>query len=146
MSYKRTEEHIRRISALNKGKKLSVETRKKISLNSARKGKPAWNRGIKFSEETRKKMSEFRLGRFIGEKNPMWKGGLSKRDIHSLNNPQYKSWRNSIFKRDGWKCSRPEDPPPADSVKRTRLEAIELFEVDSRAHPPFLYWRFFDYE
>ena len=51
------------ISKVNKGKKMSEETKKKIA--EAHKGKPSGNKGKHFSEETKKKMSE----EHKGEKN-----------------------------------------------------------------------------
>lgn len=33
-----------------------------------------------------------------------WKGGISNRDIHSLNNPKYRGWRMEVFARDNFKC------------------------------------------
>ena len=50
-----------RIRRSHLGKKLSIETRLKISL--ARKGKPGANKGKKFSAEIRKKLSLAHLGR-----------------------------------------------------------------------------------
>ena len=32
------------------------------------------------------------------------KGGISNRDIHSLNNPRYRNWRMEVFARDNFKC------------------------------------------
>ena len=52
--YKRTEEHKKKLSEVNKGKKLSDKTRKKISLTL---------KGIKFSEEWKKNISKARLER-----------------------------------------------------------------------------------
>ncbi len=70
----RTEEHIQKIiernksqkqrdicSLKNKGKKLSDETRKKISLS--RTGKSSWNKGVKMSEETKLKLSLSKVGK-----------------------------------------------------------------------------------
>lgn len=50
-----------------KGKKLSEETRRRMS--EARKGKPSPNKGNKFSLEVRRMMSETRKGKSSGEKN-----------------------------------------------------------------------------
>lgn len=49
------------ISKANKGKKLSEETKKKLS--EANKGKQAWNKGKTFSEETKRRISEAHLGK-----------------------------------------------------------------------------------
>ena len=64
------------------GKHLSLKTRKKMS--SVRKGK-------KVSEETRRKLSENHAD-LSGEKHPMWKGGRKKSSmgyilIHKSNHP-----------------------------------------------------------
>ncbi len=41
----------------------------------------------------------------IGNKHWNWQGGKSNnRDIHSLNNREYRDWRQSVFKRDGFTC------------------------------------------
>ena len=55
------------ISKANKGKKMSEESKKKMS--EAKKGKPGPNKGKKFSTETRKKMSEAKKG-----ENSQWYG------------------------------------------------------------------------
>jgi hypothetical protein len=59
----------------NFGGSLSKEHRKKLS--ESLKGKPAWNKGISPSPETRQKQSKSMSGKFIGSKNPNWKGGIS---------------------------------------------------------------------
>lgn len=78
--YIRTEESIYNMSQAHKGKKLSDETKLKMSLarkgenhpmygkhhskesikkiSESKKGQVSWNKGIPFSEETRQKMSE----------------------------------------------------------------------------------------
>jgi len=81
-----------------------------------KKGQTAWNKGKAFSEESRKKMSISQKGkkltelakekiskRMKGEKNHNWKGGISQ-NKHSVKEPRYKKWRNSIFQRDNWTC------------------------------------------
>lgn len=91
--YKRTTEHNKKISELQKGRKLSEETKKKISLSlkgkpkpkrteehiknlsSSLKGRESPNKGKIFSKEYRKKLSLARIGRFKEENSPRWKGG-----------------------------------------------------------------------
>ena len=58
---------LKRTEAL-KGRKLSEETKRKIS--ESHKGKPAWNKGLKASDETRRKMSESHKGK------PVWNRGI----------------------------------------------------------------------
>ena len=60
---------LKRTEAL-KGRKLSEETKRKIS--ESHKGKPAWNRGLKniYSDESRRKMSESHKGK------PVWNRGI----------------------------------------------------------------------
>ncbi len=65
--------------AWNKGIPRTEEVKSKISRIN--KGMVAWNKGLKgvqqHSEETKKKMA----GRWTGERNPRWKGGISIREI-----------------------------------------------------------------
>lgn len=65
---KETDERVLKYSLSNKGKKLSEETKRKISLNNARKGKPAWNKGKKLPEMS-------------GEKHPMYGKKHSKKSL-----------------------------------------------------------------
>lgn len=39
----------------------------------------------------------------LGKNHHNWKGGVS-RDIHSTREPRYRLWRESVFKRDNFKC------------------------------------------
>ena len=54
------------------GKKVSIET--KIKMSQSRKGRPSWKKGLKgiYSEETRKRWSKQRKGK------PTWNKGLTK--------------------------------------------------------------------
>jgi len=54
-----TKEHIERTAAGNRGKKRTIESRKKMSI--ARIGKIPWNKGISCSQETKRKISETKL-------------------------------------------------------------------------------------
>jgi group I intron endonuclease len=61
-----TDESKRKLSEINKGKKMPEET-KRILLES-HIGKPAWNRGVPHSEETRIKMSNSHKGIVVPNK------------------------------------------------------------------------------
>lgn len=81
-----------------KGKKLSIETRLKMSLS--RQGRETWNKGIPLSPKHRQSVS----ASLRGEKHWNWKGGVSSENKAARQYFEYKQWRESIFKRDGFKC------------------------------------------
>lgn len=88
----------------NKGKKMSEEQKKKLSL--AHLGKSAWNKGIKgvYNRSEQGKIS-FRE-KMSGPNNPKWvieRGRLIKGD-RILNDPLQQWWSRSIKNRDNWKC------------------------------------------
>jgi hypothetical protein len=56
--------------------------------------------------EVRKKLSEKHKGRFIGEKNFNWKGGISSDRDKLRNTFEYHEWRRSVFKRDNYICQK----------------------------------------
>jgi len=110
---KLSQEHKDKIGLGNKGKKYSQETRDKMSENHV------GNKGIKHSQEAKDKMSNVRKGiKFSqehkdkislatsGDKNPMWKGGISCE-------PYCSAWTDKEYKadlkeRDNNKCQNPD--------------------------------------
>lgn len=40
----------------------------------------------------------------VGEKNPRWKGGISKEGKSFYSSPEWKALRVKVFERDGYKC------------------------------------------
>lgn len=58
-----------KISEKNKGRTFSEDTKRKISESK---------KGIPHNNEAKQKMSRVKKGRFTGEENPNWKGGLVK--------------------------------------------------------------------
>jgi hypothetical protein len=68
------------------GRKLSIETRKKIS--NSHKGKVGWWRGK------------------YGKNHPNWKGGILKNNLKEYIRKtfQYRQWRSDVFHRDNFIC------------------------------------------
>jgi len=74
------------------------------NMSECHLGQKAYNKGKKMTLEQRKKLSQSRMGKYKGKDNPNWKNGLSKLS----NNPKrqvigYNEWRINVKKRDG-KC------------------------------------------
>lgn len=91
-----------------RGKKLSEETKLKISISmkgkkqslSHIKNLTATKIGRKHSEEMKRKISDA----LRGEKSPSWKGGVTPLPSLVRTNHKYLSWRTSIFHRDRYTC------------------------------------------
>lgn len=95
--YVRTEENRKNIGNAHRGKKRSLEVRKKLS--EIRKGKPSGMLGKIQSESAKEKMSKARKG----EKHWNWKGGVSndKQHLKEL----YKNWTKNNYEKKLW-CNR----------------------------------------
>jgi len=83
-----SESHKKKPTSYWLGKTMSAEHKKKLS--EGQKGRTAWNKGLK--------------GWNAGEKNPMWKGGISPMNSRLRNTLEYKAWRKSVFERDNYTC------------------------------------------
>lgn len=100
----------------------SIETRKKIgkALLGNKNGL-----GYKFTDEQRKDVSIRNMGKkqalgykqtleqrirhsevHSGEKHWNWKGGITKERFRIRNSLEYRLWRESVFKRDDWRCQK----------------------------------------
>ena len=77
----------RRLSELNIGKKLSEETKKKISESHN-------------SKETSKKWSELRKG----QNHYNWQGGINSINDTIRHSFEIREWRKSVFERDNYTC------------------------------------------
>lgn len=100
----------------NKGKKASIETRRKISeslIGSHRR------LGIGFSEKSKKQISEKLKGRKLSvktiqkmseshikhpENHHSWKGGITKTNLSIRRSFKYRQWISDIFTRDDFTC------------------------------------------
>lgn len=85
------ETRVRLVLAQRNRKPVSQETRAKQSL--ARRGK-------RHSLEFRRKGSEAKKG----EKNPAWRGGVSSENNRVRHSLDYRLWREAVFRRDGHSC------------------------------------------
>ena len=98
--------------AWNKGKKFSEESKKKMS--AAHKGCTAWNKGKKCLELGAKlvgrkvpyKARPAMIGKNVGEKNNMWKGGITSENVKIRHSIEFRLWRESVFARDHWTCQQ----------------------------------------
>ena len=86
-----SEETREKIRKHHLGKKRTEATRKAISKA---------NMGHVVSQETRKKLSEAHQG----EKNRLWKGGITPMSGKIRNSLEYRLWREAVFKRDNYTC------------------------------------------
>lgn len=97
-NYKKTKTHCENLSISLKGKRLSEETKKKISevqvgrihsnetrlkMSDSHKGLNTWTKGRKLSEETKRKMSETRKGKKLTEETKK-KISLAKKRNNSV--------------------------------------------------------------
>ncbi len=77
------------------GFKHSEETKKKIGISTSKALK-----GLKKSIKHRIKIALAQKG----SKSHRWRGGKTREGIIIRCSVEYKLWRESVFKRDGWKC------------------------------------------
>jgi len=87
-----------KLSNLLKGRKLSKEHKRKIGLNGFHYGML----GKKMSKETKEKMSIVHRG----EKSHLWKGGITKLYARIRGSFKYRQWVSDIFTRDNFTCQK----------------------------------------
>src|SRR6266849_6556768 len=61
-------------------------------------------RGRKRTKESREKQSLHRRGKMTGNKNPSWRGGITKVVELVRKHPEYLRWRLSVMERDNYTC------------------------------------------
>jgi len=139
---KRSDETRRKISEVQKGKKISDEHKAKISKAlKGRKYKPMSEQGrlnISLSHrgkrqprslETRRKLSEARHG----DKWCTWRGGVSTKNQLVRHSLEYRLWRESVFKRDAFRCviCKVGGKLNADHIKRFSDYPELRFSIDN---------------
>ena len=82
--------------------RINSESKKQSYAN----GRINANKGKKFSEDHRLKLGASK----IGENNPMWKGGITKKIYLLRMSSELKIWREKIFLRDKFTCKNPNCP------------------------------------
>jgi 5-methylcytosine-specific restriction endonuclease McrA len=86
-----------------KGRKMSVESRRKMS--EARKGRPGPWKGKRRSDSTRLKISEaVRLKVARGPDHYAYSHGKHQRDLCDRRTVEYRRWRDAVYARDGYTC------------------------------------------
>ena len=108
-----------KISKSLQGKKMSEQTKAKLrQFNLENNIRPPSRLGTKHSPEQRSKFRQAMLGHTVAPETRLkislaqkgslannWKGGITPENLLIRHSPQYKEWRESVFKRDNWTCS-----------------------------------------
>jgi hypothetical protein len=105
-----------------KGKKLSEETKRKMSQSRSGVNNPMF--GKTFSIEYRKKLSDAHTGKCRREKGSNWKGGITPIDMLIRNCAKSVWWRRDILARDNYTCQK-------CGIKTSYVDAhhIKLFDI-----------------
>jgi 5-methylcytosine-specific restriction endonuclease McrA len=78
-----------------RGRKHTEESKKKMRENASR-----WNKGLKMPLALRMRLSKLKRG----DKHPNWKGGISNINQKLRKGIEYRLWRESVFVRDNYTC------------------------------------------
>lgn len=62
------------------------------------------NKGRKFDPEMHRRHAEWLKGRYLGDKNPNWRGGKVDPNMRLRTNYLSKEWSKAVRERDGYKC------------------------------------------
>ena len=102
---KRTLQTRMNISVALSGRTLSDERKQQMSELSKRLGlKPPSRKGQTMPLEWKRRMSKLMRGRFAGDRNHFWKGGVSKETDRIRHSIEYREWRTAVFERDDHRC------------------------------------------
>lgn len=99
-----------RIGDAQRGKKKPPRTDEhKRHISESKKGKPVIVKGTKRplrSKEWSEKISKAKRGKMIGEKNHLWKGGITPENQKIRSSLEIKLWRKAVFERDNFTCQK----------------------------------------
>ncbi len=131
---------------INLGRKPTLEAienirKSKLGNKNPRFGKPPWNKGLK-GRQPWMNISGFKPGwnkgmfgvGAVGEKNGMWKGGITPLNKKIRNSTKYKIWRKAVFERDNYTCIlcfKMGGYLEADHIKPFSLFPELRFEIDN---------------
>lgn len=108
---------VKKLNCLDCGKILSDRDGKRCQMcyGSSLKGKTPWNKGKRGLQiawnkgkvgSIKANKGSFKRGDFLGEKHPMWKGGITPLVRRIRNCFEYRQWRSDIFQRDDYTCQK----------------------------------------
>lgn len=66
----------------------------------------AKNKNRKVPEKQKRHLSKVRMGRFTGEDNPNWRGGVTPENTSIRCSTEYEEWRIKVFERDRGVCQK----------------------------------------
>lgn len=116
----------RKMSASGKLKKLTAEHKRKIGLAGIGRRHPesqlAKARGRKASLETRRKQSDAQRG----AKGSNWKGGVSVENALLRASTEYRIWREAVMSRDAFTCQKCGDKAHKGRGSRVDLHAHHI--------------------
>jgi HNH endonuclease/NUMOD3 motif len=148
-----SEEHKRKISEAQKGRRLTDEHRAKLRgprphANPWNKGKPGYSihtEQFKRALSARSRGNKNSLGKVpwnkglkgfgAGPQHPRWKGGISPENDKIRHSFEYREWRDAVFARDNYTCVECGDDTggnlEADHIKPFALFPDLRFDVNN---------------
>ena len=132
-----SEDHKRKISIANKGRKLlpmSDTHKEKIRQSKLGKVGPTKGKRWKLSEQARKNISAGVKRLVASGKHNLWKGGITEVNKVIRCSLEYRLWRESVFKRDDYTCrfcGKRGGEIHADHIKPFSLYPELRFAIDN---------------